>query len=174
MIIRTMASPRRIWAPRPVHSSRSGAQPGTQIDTRHDCSSRMSLTGPISRHGHGSRPGRPDPDFAGWYGAEMPELRGTVVLATYNSGASVGPVLAEIEEAAAVLHRSGIELDVLLVDDSSPDNTATIATDEAARLGLKIEVLNGFHLGVGRSQLAGFEHLLRNGDRDFFVTLDPD
>jgi len=26
----------------------------------------------------------------------MPELRGTVVLATYNSGASVVPVLAEI------------------------------------------------------------------------------
>ena len=104
----------------------------------------------------------------------MPELRGTVVLATYNSGASVGPVLAEIEEAAAVLHRSGIELDVLLVDDSSPDNTATIATDEAARLGIKIEVLNGFHLGVGRSQLAGFEYLLGEADRDFFVTLDPD
>jgi 2-polyprenyl-3-methyl-5-hydroxy-6-metoxy-1,4-benzoquinol methylase len=104
----------------------------------------------------------------------MPELRGTVVLATYNSGASVGPVLAEIEEAASVLHRSGIDLDVLLVDDSSPDNTAAIATDEAARLGIKIEVLGGSHHGAGRSQLAGFEHLLRGADRDFFVTLDPD
>src|SRR5512141_1784772 len=104
----------------------------------------------------------------------MPELHGTVVLATYNSGASVGPVLAELEEAAAVLRRSGIELDVLLVDDSSPDNTAGIAIDEAARLGLKINVLSGSHLGVGRSQLAGFEHLLQLGGRDFFVTLDPD
>ena len=104
----------------------------------------------------------------------MPELRGTVVLATYNSGASVGPVLAEIEEAASVLRRSGIEIDVLLVDDSSPDNTASIATDEAARLGIKLEVLSGSHLGLGRSQLAGFEHLLRNCRRDFFVTLDPD
>jgi 2-polyprenyl-3-methyl-5-hydroxy-6-metoxy-1,4-benzoquinol methylase len=104
----------------------------------------------------------------------MPELHGTVVLATYNSGASVGPVLAELEEAASVLRRSGIELDVLLVDDSSPDDTAGIAADEAARLGLKLEVLTGSHLGVGRSQLAGFEHLLRLGGRDFFVTLDPD
>src|SRR5258706_12527048 len=103
----------------------------------------------------------------------MPELRGTVVLATYNSGASVGPVLAEIEEAASVMRRSGIELDVLLVDDSSPDNTAGIAIEEAARLGLKLEGLTGSHLGVGRSQLAGFEHLLRLGGRDFFVTLDP-
>lgn len=104
----------------------------------------------------------------------MPQLRGTVVLATYNSGASVGPVLAEIEESASVLGRSGIELDVLLVDDSSPDNTSGIAADEAARLGLKLEVLTRSHLGVGRSQLAAFEHLLRNGGRDFFVTLDPD
>ncbi|HVE17640.1 MAG TPA: glycosyltransferase, partial [Ilumatobacteraceae bacterium] len=100
----------------------------------------------------------------------MPELRGTVVLATYNSGASVGPVLAEIEEAASVLRRSGFEIEVLLVDDSSPDNTASIATDEAARLGIKLEVLSGSHLGLGRSQLAGFEHLLRNANRDFFVT----
>ena len=97
----------------------------------------------------------------------MPELRGTIVLATYNSGASVGPVLAEIEEAASVLNRSGIELEVLLVDDSSPDNTAAIASDEAARLGLKLEVLTGSHLGLGGSQLAGFEHLLRTADRDF-------
>ncbi|MEY2582496.1 MAG: hypothetical protein QOE09_2345 [Ilumatobacteraceae bacterium] len=104
----------------------------------------------------------------------MPDLHGTIVLATYNSGASVGPVLAEIEEAASVLNRSGIELEVLLVDDSSPDNTAAIATDEAARLGLKIEILTGSHLGLGGSQLAGFEHLLNTADRDFFVTLDPD
>jgi 2-polyprenyl-3-methyl-5-hydroxy-6-metoxy-1,4-benzoquinol methylase len=104
----------------------------------------------------------------------MPDLRGAVVLATYNSGASVGPVLAEIEESAAVLGRSGIELDVLLVDDSSPDNTAAIAADEAARLGLKLDVLSGSHRGVGGSQLAGFEHLLRDGGHDFFVTLDPD
>ena len=109
-----------------------------------------------------------------WYLCRMPELRGTIVLATYNSGASVGPVLAEIEEAASVLRRSGIEIEVLVVDDSSPDNTAAIASDEAARLGIKLEVLTGAHLGLGGSQLAGFEHLLRTADRDFFVTLDPD
>jgi len=104
----------------------------------------------------------------------MPQLRGTVVLATYNSGASVGMVLAEVEEAAAVLGRSGIELDVLLVDDSSPDNTAAIAAHEAAMLGVKLEVLNRVDRALGGSQLAGFTHLLRRGDRDFFVTLDPD
>src|SRR4029079_19423826 len=37
-----------------------------------------------------------------------------------------------------------------------------------------LEVLTGSHLGVGRSQLAGFQHLLRTADRDFFVTLYPD
>src|SRR3954471_20908452 len=150
-----------------------GAPHGAQTKNSHECSSRMGLTGPISRQPErtSTARGRGRPR---WYVAEMPELRGTVVLATYNSGGSVVPVLAEIEEAASVLRRSGIDLDVLLVDDSSPDNTAAIATDEAARLGIKLEILTGSHLGVGRSQLAGFQHVLRTYDPDFFVTLDPD
>src|SRR3954469_22759699 len=90
---------------------------------------------------HCLRKGRPR-----WYVAEMPELRGTVVLATYNSGGSVVPVLAEIEEAASVLRRSGIDLVVLWVDAPSPDNPAAIATDGAARLGIKLEVFTGSHL----------------------------
>ena len=109
-----------------------------------------------------------------WYFAVMPELRGTVLLATYNSAASVGLVLAEIEESASVLRRSGVDLEVLLIDDSSPDNTPAIAIDEAGRLGIKLDVLTAPHLGLGRAQLAGFEHLLLTTDRDFFVTLDPD
>src|SRR3954452_5560074 len=68
-----------------------------------------------------------------WYVAQMPELRGTVVLATYNSGDSVVPVLAEIEEAASVLRRSGVDLGVALVDVSSEENVGAIATDGAPR-----------------------------------------
>ena len=61
-------------------------------------------------------------------------VRGTVVMATYNEAASIGPVLAEVEEAATILRRAGIELNVLLVDDDSPDGTAAVARREAATL----------------------------------------
>ena len=68
--------------------------------------------------------------------SRMPELRGTIVLATYNSGASVGPGARRdrrsgVGAAVARVSRSTC----LLVDDSSPDNTAAIATDEAATAG---------------------------------------
>ena len=104
----------------------------------------------------------------------MPELRGTVVLATYNSGASVGPVLAEIEEAAAVLRRSGIELDVLLVDDSSPDNTA----DDRHRRGRQARPEDRGAQRVPPRRRPFAAARLRapaaRRRRDFFVTLDPD
>src|SRR3954453_24128918 len=109
----------------------------------------MGLTGPISRHYEriSTAPRRSRPR---WYVARMPELRGTIVLDIYNSGGSVVPVLAEIEEAASVLRRSGMDLDVLLVDDSSPDNTAAITNDEAPRLGIKLDIFSRSPLGVGR------------------------
>ena len=47
-------------------------------------------------------------------------LRGCIVMVSYNEASAISPVLAEIEEAASVLSRSGISLDVLLVDDRSP------------------------------------------------------
>ena len=50
-------------------------------------------------------------------------MHGVVVLATYNEAGSIGAVLAEINEAAIVLARSGIALSVLIVDDHSPDDT---------------------------------------------------
>ena len=70
-------------------------------------------------------------------------VRGTVVMATYNEAASIGPVLAELDEAATALRRAGIELNVLLVDDDSPDGTAAVARREAERFGLPLEVIAG-------------------------------
>lgn len=95
-------------------------------------------------------------------------------MATYNEAHSIGPVLAEIEEAAYVLRRSGIELDVVLIDDSSPDGTAEIAAATAASLGLKLEVLSGNRVGPGDALRRGFAHVLRDENIDFMVTLDAD
>ena len=63
-------------------------------------------------------------------------------MATYNEAASIGPVLGELDEAATTLRRAGIELDVLLVDDDSPDGTADVARREAERFGLALEVVS--------------------------------
>ena len=74
---------------------------------------------------------------------DQPALRrGTVLLATYNSAGSIEAVLAEIDEAATILARTGFALDILLVDRDSPDDTAEIATAVAEQLGLGLEVLS--------------------------------
>jgi glycosyltransferase involved in cell wall biosynthesis/SAM-dependent methyltransferase len=101
-------------------------------------------------------------------------VRGVVLLATYNEADSIGPVLAELDEAIRVLEREGVLLDVLLVDDNSPDGTADMALGFADRYGMRIEVLIGEKAGLGRALLRGFEHGLKRSDIDFFVTLDAD
>jgi 2-polyprenyl-3-methyl-5-hydroxy-6-metoxy-1,4-benzoquinol methylase len=94
-------------------------------------------------------------------------------MVSYNEATAIRPVLAEIDEAATVLRRSGITLDVLLVDDGSPDETARIAVEEAQRLGLSLEVVTGEPQGPGNAFLRGFEHALIDAP-DFLVTLDSD
>lgn len=100
-------------------------------------------------------------------------MRGTILLATYNEAASIAPVLAEIEEAHRVLRRSGIDLEVVLLDDCSPDGTATIAIDAAAGLGVPLRVRMGNRTGLGAALLRGFEAEMADPP-DFFITLDAD
>jgi glycosyltransferase involved in cell wall biosynthesis/2-polyprenyl-3-methyl-5-hydroxy-6-metoxy-1,4-benzoquinol methylase len=95
-------------------------------------------------------------------------------MASYNESRAIVPVLAEIDEAARALAPSGIELSVVLVDDSSPDGTAEVAISVAKQLGLDFEVLTGERRGVGEAMSRGFTHALRNDDVDFLITLDAD
>jgi glycosyltransferase AglD len=106
-------------------------------------------------------------------------LTGTVVLASYNEAGSIEIVLSELAEAIAALDKQGITIDVLLVDDNSPDGTAGIATHAAQRLGLRLHLLTGAKEGLGAALVRGFRHLeaTRAEDGkplDFIVTLDAD
>ncbi len=102
-------------------------------------------------------------------------LLGTVVMASYNEAGSIASVLEEVAQAREALELQGIALDILLVDDNSPDGTATIARDVATARGLDLEVLTGSKEGLGAALVRGFRHLeAKPGKRDFIVTLDAD
>ncbi len=101
-------------------------------------------------------------------------VRALVLMATYNEAFSIAPVLAEVDEAAQALVRSGINISVLLVDDSSTDGTPEIARQTAARLGMELDILSGQKNGLGRAILRGFEYALRVHDPDVIVALDAD
>lgn len=104
--------------------------------------------------------------------AGLSPRRGTVVLATYNSYGSIGPVLGELDEAARVLARSRVELDVLIVDRQSADRTVESATEIAVTLGIGLTAITDTGTHPSSAVIAGFGHVLDAASSDFIVSLD--
>jgi glycosyltransferase AglD len=124
-------------------------------------------------------PSETDPNGASTLSSRRIGLFGTVVLASYNEAGSIEIVLNELAEAVSTLDKQGITVDVLLVDDNSPDGTAAIATQVASQLGLRLHLLTASKEGLGAALVRGFRHLegavaRDNKPLDFIVTLDAD
>jgi dolichol-phosphate mannosyltransferase len=82
--------------------------------------------------------------------------RACVVLPTYNERENVPQIVPAILAAAP-------ELDVLVVDDNSPDGTGALADQLAAR-DPRVRVLHrACKAGLGRAYLAGFAEALQRG-----------
>lgn len=86
------------------------------------------------------------------------------------------PTFNECENLAVLVPtilRTDPRLDVLIVDDNSPDGTGTLA-DELAFQCKRVNVIhrNG-KLGLGTAYVAGFQYALRNG-YDRVVEMDAD
>jgi dolichol-phosphate mannosyltransferase len=95
-----------------------------------------------------------------------------VVLASCNEARSIVPVLAEIKEASVALALSNVEVEVLLVDDSS-DDTPDVARATADQLGLKFDLVRGTSSGLGQAMLQGMREALEREPHSI-VTLDAD
>ena len=86
----------------------------------------------------------------------MNDGRACVVLPTYNERENLPLIVPRILEAAP-------QVDVLVVDDNSPDGTGTIADELAAREP-RVRVLHRPRKqGLGRAYLAGFAQALERG-----------
>ncbi|MBI1946674.1 MAG: polyprenol monophosphomannose synthase [Deltaproteobacteria bacterium] len=88
-----------------------------------------------------------------------------VCLPTYNERENLVPLLDELLQCAAV--------DVLVIDDNSPDGTGSVAAHYARREP-RVQVLaRPGRLGLGSAYLAGFRLALARGYR-FVVEMDAD
>jgi len=97
---------------------------------------------------------------------ESESKRSLVVLPTYNEADNVLPLAAEILDVAP-------ELDVLVVDDNSPDGTADLVA-ERMRTEQRLNLLRReAKLGLGTAYLAGFRYALDHGYDQVF-TMDAD
>lgn len=93
-------------------------------------------------------------------------MRALVVLPTFQEAANIAHVLARVRAAAP-------DVDVLVVDDSSPDGTADIAKKVATELGSIDVTLRPRKDGLGSAYRLGFEEGLRRG-YDVLVEMDAD
>ncbi|MER6878015.1 glycosyltransferase, partial [Amycolatopsis sp. NPDC000673] len=89
-----------------------------------------------------------------------------VVIPTYNERENLGPVLDR-------LHKALPDVDVLVVDDGSPDGTGELA-DERAAADKRVHVLHRTAKeGLGKAYIAGFHWGMEHGYATF-VEMDAD
>ena len=93
-----------------------------------------------------------------------------VIIPTYNESESIQSLLDRLNNVRQKL-ADIYKIDILIVDDNSPDSTAAIAANMHLS-GLEI-LQRREKLGLGPAYLAGFTHGLKN-DYQYFVQMDAD
>ncbi|HKC41702.1 MAG TPA: polyprenol monophosphomannose synthase [Gemmatimonadales bacterium] len=92
--------------------------------------------------------------------------RALVVIPTYNEAINLPQIVPQVLSQDA-------RLEVLIVDDNSPDGTGGIA-DEMARTNPRVHVLHREgKLGLGTAYITGFKWALKEG-YDFIFEMDAD
>jgi len=92
--------------------------------------------------------------------------RAIVIVPTYNEKENIQQLIKEI-----LTQKSWLE--VLVVDDNSPDGTGRIV-DELSSIEPRVHVIHHpGKLGLGTAYIAGFKHALRDGF-EYILTMDGD
>lgn len=93
-----------------------------------------------------------------------------IVIPTYNESESIKGLLLRLDSARELI-ADKYQIDILIVDDSSPDNTSEIA--KSMNLS-RLSILNRPNKnGLGPAYLAGFKEGLQS-NYQFFVEMDAD
>jgi len=99
-------------------------------------------------------------------------MRALLLVPTYNESATVHALISRIEEVRdAIMESISGELDMLLIDDNSPDGTARLVEQMGKEW---IDVMHRSEKGgLGPAYIAGFKFGLANG-YEFLVEMDAD
>jgi len=90
-----------------------------------------------------------------------PRPQSLLVIPAFNEARSIGDVVDRV-------HRTGLDLDVLVVNDGSRDETARLAAEHGASV-----VSHPFNLGYGAALQTGYKYAVRQG-YDYVVQMDAD
>lgn len=93
-----------------------------------------------------------------------------VVIPTYNERGNIGRLIGAVHAALAAPDR---QVQVLVVDDESPDGTAAEVRACAARLP-GVSLLSGPRSGLGAAYVRGLNHALAHHAPDVVIQMDAD
>jgi dolichol-phosphate mannosyltransferase len=95
-------------------------------------------------------------------------MKTIVVVPTYNERENIGNFVSQVLALPE-------NIDVLVVDDNSPDGTGVLADELTARFPGRVFVLHRERKeGLGPAYLAGFQHVLGKMNHDLIVQMDAD
>jgi dolichol-phosphate mannosyltransferase len=99
-------------------------------------------------------------------------VKALVIIPTYNEQENLRELLRQIFAVGETIRsEAGHTLEVLIVDDNSPDGTGALA-DEMAAADPRVHVLHrAGKLGLGSAYVAGFRYVL---DRDYDAAFEMD
>lgn len=98
-------------------------------------------------------------------------MKVSLVVPCFNEAGNIAPLVAQIDAMAADLHRSaGHDVEVILVDDGSRDDTGSLLKAQAARDPRYKAVLLRRNFGQTAAMVAGFDH----ASGDVVIPLDAD
>ena len=94
-----------------------------------------------------------------------------IVIPTYNEADTISSLLKELFEKVKQLVE---RLDVLVIDDSSPDGTADIARELGSKYDKITVIQRPKKMGLGAAYKEGFRHVLEKLDSELIVQMDAD
>jgi dolichyl-phosphate beta-glucosyltransferase len=104
-------------------------------------------------------------------GARFGQRSIAVILPAFNEAERIGPTLRRIADYRT---SHGVDWRVVLADDGSTDRTAEIAAEQAAALGLALEVLRFPHRGKALTVRDAMLSLAPRTDAEYLMMLDAD
>ncbi|MBI3333490.1 MAG: glycosyltransferase [Candidatus Omnitrophica bacterium] len=88
-----------------------------------------------------------------------------LIIPTYNEAGNIEPLIREI-------HEQGLGLDLLIIDDCSPDGTGDVAERLSREIPLRV-IHRERKGGIGSAQKLGFRHAIEHRYR-YAITMDGD
>lgn len=94
-------------------------------------------------------------------------MKNTVIIPTYNEKRNIGQIIEAIFKILPGIN-------ILVVDDNSPDGTASVVRDLQKRFSSLNILMRNKKEGLGRAYLSAFEEVLKDSEVGSVVMMDAD